>query len=612
MSDPRPDALPVHVEAVEWLPTGSDSGLLRVRGRFAAGRPAGAPVLVIGEHRHLSLPEALSGDPAAWRGAFVVGARLLAPAPERIWVEWRDGLRADVPVPPGVEPPAVAEPEPSPGGEVVDRAVLAERRARRAEAAEQAQARIAREALKAVEALERRGREVEDQLEDALREHDVLQARIARLQDEVAAGAAATEQLAAAEAARDALATELAARPDPARLEAALAAAARLRAEATRLRLALRVSETGRAAADVRLVAERPAPDRSRSLAAALAASEARGEALQREVADVLRAFDDARDRLRRQVPPREDTPVEPRAEPEPLPPPVPAGLAERARAQEEAAAAATAPAPDRLRADLEAAAGRLKGPTIVGADAPPARAHVTGRSAREYPRLRGSVVKLAHDDPVAAARLLVGLLPAAHAVLAEPVDFDLTLREAGTFAVTVGAGRTFVAPGEPRHEAQLHVRTDAVGLAEALAGERTRVGRWFGRTRASGSRGALASLQAAAAQAPDLAAVVQAGARIDPESALRTLAYLVPPAWTKGHAFAVRCVVEDRSATVVAANGAPLDVRTQTVPAIAAITMSAATWERLLAGERPELEMTGNRAAAQALQGWAERLLAR
>ena len=48
-----------------------------------------------------------------------------------------------------------------PGGEVIDRAVLAERRARRAEAAEQAQARVASEALRALDALELRGTELE-------------------------------------------------------------------------------------------------------------------------------------------------------------------------------------------------------------------------------------------------------------------------------------------------------------------------------------------------------------------------------------------------------------------------------------------------------------------
>ena len=45
--------------------------------------------------------------------------------------------------------------------------------------------------------------------------------------------------------------------------------------------------------------------------------------------------------------------------------------------------------------------------PRIVSASGPPPRLDAIGRSARDYPRLRGAIVKLAHDDAPAAARLL-------------------------------------------------------------------------------------------------------------------------------------------------------------------------------------------------------------
>ena len=61
-----------------------------------------------------------------------------------------------------------------PGGQVIDRAVLAERRARRAEAAEREQARVAAEALKAVEALELQSAELERRLAEAVAERDAL------------------------------------------------------------------------------------------------------------------------------------------------------------------------------------------------------------------------------------------------------------------------------------------------------------------------------------------------------------------------------------------------------------------------------------------------------
>jgi hypothetical protein len=158
------------VAAVEWLPSGAESGLVRVRGRWTdeAAREPDLPVLALraagAEHRFDSLPDArFSRDPSTWRGTYLVPAELVAEDPEGLWLEWPSGTRSGLPeLSRGVEPPPVpAAPErpevpDEPGGQVIDRAVLAERRARRAEAAEQAQARVAEEALKAVEVLELR------------------------------------------------------------------------------------------------------------------------------------------------------------------------------------------------------------------------------------------------------------------------------------------------------------------------------------------------------------------------------------------------------------------------------------------------------------------------
>ena len=95
----------------------------------------------------------------------------------------------------------------------------------------------------------------------------------------------------------------------------------------------------------------------------------------------------------------------------------------------------------------LEAPAARPR-PTIVSASGPPPRIDAVGRSARDYPRLRGAIVKLAHDDAAAAGRLLAALLPAQAAALASPLDYDVTIAEAGTFAVKVdGRGRRASTP---------------------------------------------------------------------------------------------------------------------------------------------------------------------
>ena len=69
---------------VEWLPSGAESGLLRVRGRWNGVEPAGElPALLLRadglEHRFDSLPDARFGrDAASWRGTYLVPAESLA------------------------------------------------------------------------------------------------------------------------------------------------------------------------------------------------------------------------------------------------------------------------------------------------------------------------------------------------------------------------------------------------------------------------------------------------------------------------------------------------------------------------------------------------------
>ena len=120
----------------------------------------------------------------SWRGTYLVPSELVETDPDALWLEWASGARAGLPaLARGLEPPRVPaaperpeEPEDT-GGQVIDRAVLAERRARRAEAAEQASARKAGEALKAVEVLELRSAELERRLEEAVAERDALDER---------------------------------------------------------------------------------------------------------------------------------------------------------------------------------------------------------------------------------------------------------------------------------------------------------------------------------------------------------------------------------------------------------------------------------------------------
>ena len=165
------------VETVEWLPAGGATGLLRIRGSWSGpeGRRTSLPVLVVGTGeeaaKHVSLPEPRqSADGGAWRGAYILRAELIETG-ESLALELEGGRRFPIPSPAvaPVSAPRTVTPSAEagePGGEVIDRAVLAERRVRRAEEAEQAQARVAAEALKALEVLELRGIELERRIEE--------------------------------------------------------------------------------------------------------------------------------------------------------------------------------------------------------------------------------------------------------------------------------------------------------------------------------------------------------------------------------------------------------------------------------------------------------------
>ena len=257
------------IEAVEWLPSGADSGLVRVRARWTGGEAAaaGLPELVLRaagiEHRFESLPDArFARDPASWRGSYLVPVGLMTGEHEALWVEWSGGVRSGLPplapglatLPSPAPGPAAAPDGEAEGGQVIDRAVLAERRARRAEAAEQAQARVAAEALRAVEALELQSAELERRLAEAAAERDALAA--APPESPTRPGPAPRRDAsppAAAPPPQRVAELEALANRRQAALAGALDSLARLRAQSREWRLRLRTGEIAQAGDAVRL-----------------------------------------------------------------------------------------------------------------------------------------------------------------------------------------------------------------------------------------------------------------------------------------------------------------------------------------------------------------------
>ena len=179
-------------------------------------------------------------------------------------------------------------------------------------------------------------------------------------------------------------------------------------------------------------------------------------------------------------------------------------------------------------------------------------------------PVLRGALVKMAHEEPGSAARLLLALLPALRAIVQTPLDFDLTIRGTGTYAVTLGAdtwsvlgSRARAPPWRLPHRrrrgdagrARRRCRQAARPVARAGAGPRARATQ--AEALAAGVRTATLSLPEAVARGR----LAAAGPRFP------GLRHVIDPAWTRGHRFTVAQHVTGPAPTtmhVLVRDGAP------------------------------------------------------
>ena len=240
------------------------------------------------------------------------------------------------------------------------------------------------------------------------------------------------------------------------------------------------------------------------------------------------------------------------------------------------------------------------------------------GSDRRDYPPLRGAIVKLAHDDPALAGRLLAALLPAQGAAIEGSLGYDVTIAGTGTFSVAIAGGRAFAEPLErprPRGDAEFHLSGDPLLLAELLAGVEHRIGRFFGPVRVRGRKRRLKALRALPAATLTLAEAARAGAALDPELVYRTFAYAVHPSWTRGHNFTIAQVITgDPGETwyLTAGDGAGVTVSPTGGEPDATVTMSRAAFDRLLradtvpSGDRPTVR--GDRNAVALMRSWTQR----
>jgi hypothetical protein len=256
----------------------------------------------------------------------------------------------------------------------------------------------------------------------------------------------------------------------------------------------------------------------------------------------------------------------------------------------------------------------------IVSAPNAPSREQATGSSQRQYPWLRGSLVKLAHDDPETAGRIIAGLLPVQAVIVERPVDYDLTITEVGTFAISVDGDRADVSPiVEPRGRrvAEFHISADALTLAEFIAGVPHKLGRFRGQVRVSGRKRRTKPLKAIRTADLSFAEAARAGARLEPALVFRTFPYVIHPSWSRKHSFTVaQQILGDPPETwyLAVGDGGAMKVLS-TRPeggADATVTMTREAFGHLLRGQpvppghRPSLR--GDRAAVAELKRWLDR----
>ncbi|MDX6640892.1 MAG: hypothetical protein QOF12_1903, partial [Solirubrobacteraceae bacterium] len=175
-----PASAPLEVDRVEWIPASPESVHVHLYGRWI-DRPVAEPlVLLVGAERRRHPFDALEAPPAGVLVAFAVPNELRTRLSIDIALQIGSHELALPPASTGPVREAGAGPdEDEPEGEVIDRAVLAERRARRAELAEEALTRRAADAEQTAGTLEAQLANLEERLAAARDERDELEAGLA-------------------------------------------------------------------------------------------------------------------------------------------------------------------------------------------------------------------------------------------------------------------------------------------------------------------------------------------------------------------------------------------------------------------------------------------------
>jgi hypothetical protein len=267
----------------------------------------------------------------------------------------------------------------------------------------------------------------------------------------------------------------------------------------------------------------------------------------------------------------------------------------------------------------LSAALDRLREqhpPAETGHDAatgtgPPAA--LPGTASDALPRLFRILLR---EDPAAAGRLVIGLLPAQRLVDPRPVAYDLILGPETCLRVTVGTGAPEIELSEaprPPAQTQFRVEGDPAALARLLgAGPvRRRLGRGGGVARLTGDRNAFAGLRALTRTPLRPHRLLDAGVELEAPLVLRLVA-MVAEAHAIEHGFTLAHRTPDGTTTGVlhVLSGARVSMTpTALGPPDATVVCAPARLLAALLGDRGrDIEIDGDERPLALVRQWLER----
>jgi hypothetical protein len=230
---------------------------------------------------------------------------------------------------------------------------------------------------------------------------------------------------------------------------------------------------------------------------------------------------------------------------------------------------------------------------------------------------LAPAIAKLAAQDEVLAAELIVELLPAQAGIVRDPLAYGVTIDGHGSYRVAVNAERALVEPRAGEYwpqDVEASISGTPAALAPLVAGTARRK---LGGTKVAGRKRRMRRILRGRRAPLDLSDLAERGIRPAPEPLLGVLAAGVDPSWTAGHSFAVAYALSGgETVEVEVRDGQPLRIQTgmhpTSEPPAATIALRDLALLPLLShthlppGER--VFVTGDRHAVALLHSWFDR----